>query len=300
MLSWSLSAANTRSAEEENACFISMGVVMHASYHVRWDAVHPSAMGLGRRGTAVSEHSAWVFNRMADVYDARPAYPEMLIESLAHLAGKPGAYVGDLGAGIGHVALPLAQRGFDVTAVEPARAMLDQLEDRASRRGLSIQGVHAAAEAVPVEQASFDLVVIADALHFLDAELTGIEVDRVLDEPGALAMITSELGDTPFMRALVALMEEAAPRRPRETSQAIAQVAALSHVTLSEPSTFVDHTPVSAEQLQRIVKSISFIGPAMNPERFTEFWRRVTELVTELPEPPVWSRRFTLHTGRRG
>lgn len=238
---------------------------------------------------------------MADVYDARPAYPEMLIESLAQLAATQRergqtAYVGDLGAGIGHVALPLAQRGFDVTAVEPARAMLDQLQERASRRGLSVQALHAAAEAVPVESASFDLVVIADALHFLDSELTGIEVDRVLDEQGALAIVTCELGDTPFMRALVALMEEAAPRRPRETSQAIAQVAALSHVTLSEPSTFVDHTPVSAEQLQRIVKSISFIGPAMNPDRFTDFWRRVTEL----PDPPVWSRRFTLHAGRRG
>ena len=43
---------------------------------------------------------------MADVYDARPAYPNGLIDALAELAR--GRRVADLGAGIGHVALPLA------------------------------------------------------------------------------------------------------------------------------------------------------------------------------------------------
>lgn len=253
-------------------------------------------MGLGRRGTAVADHAAWVFNRMADVYDARPAYPDPLIDALAQLAGSAGAFVGDLGAGIGHIALPLAQRGFDVTAVEPARLMLDQLQTRAGSLGVSVEAIHAAAEAIPVEAESFDLVVIADALHFLDAELTGIEVARVLDERGTLAVVSSELGDTPFMRALVGLMEEAAPRRPRDTSQAILHLCALAGVTLGEPTSFIDHIPVGVAQLERILRSISFIGPAMNQQRFTAFFQRVNELA----EPPVWTRVLTLRSGRRG
>lgn len=252
-------------------------------------------MGLGRRGTSINDDSAWVFNKMAQVYDARPAYPTALIDSLAALAGSVGAHIGDLGAGIGHVALPLAQRGFAVTAVEPARAMLDQLRSHARVHGVVVDTIHAAAEAVPVDACAFDLVVIADALHFLDAELTGIEVARVLDERGALAIVTSELGDTPFMRALIQLMEDAAPRRPREIHHAIAQVASLADVALDEPRVFRDDTLIDAEQLQCIVRSISFIGPAMNPERFTAFWQRVSEI----PHPPVWSRVLTLRAGRR-
>lgn len=251
-------------------------------------------MGLGRRGTAVADHTAWVFNRMADVYSARPAYPEALIDALSALA-TDGARVGDLGAGIGHVALPLARRGFDVTAVEPAKLMLDKLRARAREQRLTIESLHAAAEAVPVEPESFDLVVIADALHFLDSELTGIEVERILDVGGVLAVVTVELGDTPFMRGLVQLMEEAAPRRPRDTSQALAQLSALSGVTLSAPQTFSDETAVDHETLERILRSISFIGPAMNQERFAAFQARVREL----SDPPTWSRIFTLRSGRR-
>lgn len=257
-------------------------------------ALH-TRMGLGRRGTPITDDSAWVFNKMADVYDARPAYPTALIDAIAQLAPSPRAHVGDLGAGIGHIALPLAQRGFQVTAVEPARAMLAQLQTHARIHGLVVETIHAAAEAIPVEAESFDVIVVADALHFLDAELTGIEVARVLDEQGTLAIITSELADTPYMNALVQLMEEAAPRRPRDTTQAIKQLAALSGLTVSEPLTFRDEVVVGLEQLQRILRSISFIGPAMNQDRFGAFWQRVTAL----SDAPVWTRSLTLRTARR-
>src|SRR5216117_2702618 len=117
-------------------------------------------MGRKRRHVGLDNAAGWVFNRMADVYDARPPYPEALIAAIAALA--PGPRVADLGAGIGHLALPLAARGFDVVAVEPAEAMLDALR-KASRRGcFSLATVHGMAEALPFEAARFDLVLIAD------------------------------------------------------------------------------------------------------------------------------------------
>lgn len=253
-------------------------------------------MGLGRRGTPIADDTAWVFNRMADVYDARPAYPLALIDALAALAPK-GAWVGDLGAGIGHVAVPLAERGFDVTAVDPARAMLMQLQARARSHGVVVETLHAAAEAVPVEAESFDMVVIADALHFLDCELAGIEVARVLEPGGVLAVVTSDLGDTPFMRSLIALMEEAAPRRPRATDQALSQLVALADVTLTDEQRFTDETPVDQDRLERILRSISFIGPAMNADRFAAFRSRVHAL-SETMEAS-WARTFTLRSGLR-
>jgi SAM-dependent methyltransferase len=216
---------------------------------------------------------------MADVYDARPAYPVELIDALADLVTS-GRRVGDVGAGIGHVALPLAERGFEVVAIEPAQAMLDYLQTKARQRGVKIRALHAAAEALPLEDASLDLAVVADAL---------------LAPKSALAVVTCELGKTPFMQSLVEIIEAAVPRRPRKLDQNFVQVAAITGIRFGRPRHFHDETPVDGLTLERILRSISFIGPAMNPARFAAFRTRVHAL----PGRPAWARTFTLRTGRR-
>jgi ubiquinone/menaquinone biosynthesis C-methylase UbiE len=253
-------------------------------------------MSLGRRKVGLDDPTRWVFNRMADVYAARPAYPLALIDALAELATTHGRRVGDLGAGIGHVALPLAQRGFEVIAIEPAQAMLTQLRAQAHEQRLLVHTIHAAAEALPIEDASLDLVVVADALHFLDAELIAHEIARVLTAKGALAVVTCELGKTPFMQSLVGIIEESVPRRPRNLAHNIRQVAAITGVRFARERRFHDETPVDEHTLERILRSISFIGPAMNQARFAAFRARVHAL----PGRPTWARTFTLRAGQRG
>jgi len=252
-------------------------------------------MSLGRRKVGLDEPSRWVFNRMAEFYAARPAYPAALIDALAELAGPAGSRIGDLGAGVGHLALPLSERGFEVVAIEAAQAMLDQLAAAATDRGLPLRALHAAAEALPLEPASLDLVVVADALHFLDTELTARQIARVLAPRGALALVTCGFAETPFMRGVVRLMEEAAPRRPRALTQSIVHLSALTDIPLTDERRFQDQTPIDHQTLERILRSISFIGPAMNPVRFAAFRERVHAL----PDAPVWARTFVLRSGRR-
>lgn len=250
-------------------------------------------MSLGRRKVGLDDPTRWVFNRMADVYDARPAYPDALIDALAELATGPR--VVDLGAGIGHVALPLAERGFDVVAVEPAQAMLERLRIEARKRRIKVRTIHATAEVLPLADASSDLVLVADALHFLDAELIAHQIARVLAPAGALAIVTCNLGKTPFMQSLVELMEAAVPRRPRNLHHNLVQVAAITGIRFAHAREFHDETPVDGDTLERILRSISFIGPAMNPTRFAAFRARVHAL----PGRPTWARTFTLRAGRR-
>jgi SAM-dependent methyltransferase len=252
-------------------------------------------MSLGRRKVKLEDASRWVFNKMADVYDARPPYPVALVDALAALAGPPGSRVADLGAGIGHLSLPLAARGCDVTAIEPAGAMLDRLRAEAAARGLRVNALHATAEDLPATTGSFDLVVVADALHFLDAQLVGEAIARTLKRGGALAIVTCVLGDTPYMRAVEEIIHGAVPRRPRPLTGNLVHVSASAGAPLVDEQRFCDETPVDHETLDRILRSISFIGPAMHAARFAAFRARVHAL----PAPPVWARTFTLRAGRR-
>lgn len=60
---------------------------------------------------------------------ARPAYPRASIDALAALAPADGR-VGDLGTSVGHVHLPLAERGLDVAAVDPRTGQAGSAERR--------------------------------------------------------------------------------------------------------------------------------------------------------------------------
>src|SRR3990172_7380378 len=111
----------------------------------------------------------------------RPPSPVPLVERLLELAGGPGARVADLGAGTGHLALPLPRRGAQVAAVEPARAMLAAL----TAEGVTgVEPVHATAEDSGLPSGAFDLAVLADALHWVDPERAGREAARLLAPGG--------------------------------------------------------------------------------------------------------------------
>jgi ubiquinone/menaquinone biosynthesis C-methylase UbiE len=248
-----------------------------------------------RRQVSVEDASRWVFNRMAQDYDARPAYPTALVDAIIDFAGTVGKRVCDVGAGIGHLALPLAQRGLEVTAVEPALLMLERLRASALENGLHVRSLHAAAESLPIESSTLDLVLVADALHFIDTERAAREISRVLVPRGALALLTCEFTPTPFMREIVRLMQESAPRRPRKIVARRAQLSGVSSIPLTQEQRFFDETPVTAAELERILATISFIGPAMNPERTATFRQRLHALHL----PAVWARTFTLRTGSR-
>ena len=257
-------------------------------------------MSLGRRRVGLHEQERWIYNRMASAYAARPPYPDALVERLSALAGRASAnaegHILDVGAGLGHLSLPLAARGHRVTAIEPALQMLQALEARARAAGLALHSVHATAEALPLPDRSVALALIADALHFLDAHRAGSELDRVLAPDAALAFVQVELGSSPFMRALERCLREAAPRRPRRVAGSMAQVAALCGVSLTLTQTFDSQVRLDQAQLEQLLGSISFVGPAMNPER----WQRLCAQIRAIPHPVCWHTQLQLHAGLRG
>ena len=108
-------------------------------------------------------------------------------------------------------------------------------------------------------------------------------------------VVTCEFAETPFMSSVQTLLSEASDRRPRQVEQAIRHVSSLAEVDLNLHRQFSSATPVDPPNLERILQSVSFIGPAMNQSRF----EALRERLRAIPHAPVWALTFNLRAGRR-
>jgi len=250
---------------------------------------------VGRRGVRLEDEGKWVFNRLAGAYTHRPGYPDALVERLAALAGGAGAAVADLGAGTGHLALPLARRGLRVSAVEPARAMLEALARRAAEEGLRVQAVHGSAELTGLASGAFGLVLWADAAHWVDPELAGREAVRLVQASGVCAVVEAELGHTPFLDALRELIADANPRSRRPPRPSVtAQLLALSRPGADPVVERFEHeVTLGDDALEGTLRSLSYVGPALAPERVDALVGAARELSRRLGGA-VWRRHLTL------
>ncbi|HEY9370150.1 class I SAM-dependent methyltransferase [Streptomyces sp.] len=145
-----------------------------------WDQADPDAIHPLRR---VSEDAYW---------ESGKAQADMLATVI-----PDGAKVMDFGCGDGRVAIPLAELGYEVTAVDSSQRMLDRLTERAP----DVTTVHAAADGIAAHlgrrrmDAVYCLAVLihhswADCLHI-------IEKLRAATKLGGILVLDWPIADQP-------------------------------------------------------------------------------------------------------
>lgn len=160
--------------------------------------------------------AALSFGDVAAAYDrARPSYPR---EAAAWLAGDQPTTVLELGAGTGKLTAVLVELGHDVHATDPDEQMLEVLRERLPDVRTSV----ATAEDLPVGDASYDVVVVAQAFHWFDHERALPEIARVLKPGGRLSLVWNERDERiPWVRrlgALIGTQEQLRSTEPLESS----------------------------------------------------------------------------------
>lgn len=146
------------------------------------------------------------FDRVADRYDATRVHPAAASEEIAagliRVGGlQSGADVLEIGIGTGRIALPLLAKGMNVTGVDIAPRMLDQLRakyaawqaesgERATGR-LTVQ--IADMTALPFVDASYDAVIAVHVLHLVPEWRKALDESLRVLRPGAALMLGQDI-----------------------------------------------------------------------------------------------------------
>jgi ubiquinone/menaquinone biosynthesis C-methylase UbiE len=112
---------------------------------------------------------------------------ELLIESLDVHAGDR---VLDVATGSGNAALAAARRGCTVIGIDYVPELLDRARLRAAAEGVVVEFIEGDAEALPFEDASFDVVAsVFGAMFAPDQDQTARELARVCRPGGRIGLV---------------------------------------------------------------------------------------------------------------
>jgi SAM-dependent methyltransferase len=183
------------------------------------------------------------FDSAAEMYTvARPGYPDALIRAVVELSGVPErGRILEIGCGTGQATAPFAERGYELLCLEPGAQLAAAAAERfRSAANVAIEVV--TFEDWPVPRGAFDLVVSAQAFHWIDPDVGLPKAAAALRSTGALALFwnlpvdepaTSEgRSDTALMELSPAIQQQYQTHAPelmheRQTNRLSAQVAEL-------------------------------------------------------------------------
>ncbi|MEV0590577.1 class I SAM-dependent methyltransferase [Nonomuraea cavernae] len=254
------------------------------------------------------------FDSVADSYqNARPDYPsELYADLLAITEITPPAHLLEVGCGPGKATLPLARRGFGITAVELGEALAAE----ARRRLAAFAGVSVVTSSFedwePPAGGRFDLAYAATAWKWVDPEVKYAKAAELLTEGGHLAVWDADhafpAGFDPFFTEIQQVYDEIGegdgapwpPPRPEERFDPTAtEFEASGRFTVVGTRRYVWSSRYAADEYLALLDTFSG-HIAMEPAKRQHLYQEIRRLLAARPDGRLtrhWSVVLTI--GRR-
>jgi ubiquinone/menaquinone biosynthesis C-methylase UbiE len=193
----------------------------------------------------------WDYTKLAESYLRRPNYSQMAFDSFISITkAKPNMKCCDIGAGVAHLTLMLAEFGLGITAIEPNDAMRKNGIER-TQGFKNIKWLEGTGESTNQPTNEFDIVTFGSSFNVCDRYLTLNEVARILKERGWFICLWNhrDLND-PIQREIENIIRSSLPEykygaRREDQTEIINGSGLFSNIT--EFSGTISHTQTIVE-----------------------------------------------------
>jgi SAM-dependent methyltransferase len=211
---------------------------------------------------------------------ARPDYPRDAVTFLVDSLGiEEDLHLLDLGAGTGILTGQLVQFCANITAVEPTPGMRKVLRERLP----TVNVLDGRDVAIPLQDATVDCVVVAQAFHWFDAPVALEEIHRVLVDGGRLGVLWNERDESiPWVAELGEAMRWPT-HQPYDVGQDFTPILSSGPFVNIERKKFNHRQLLDHERLFQRVLTTSYIA-AMDDDEQRTLMRDVKRVVDPLPE----------------
>lgn len=158
----------------------------------------------------------WDYSALAQAYLKRPDYAESAIDKILSVSGISKVdKICDVGAGVAHLTIPLAKRGFEVVAVEPNDQMRHYGIER-TKQFPNVRFVEGTGEHTEQAENAFALVTFGSSFNVCDRQQALVETARILKSKAWFACLWNHRDlDDPIQRAIEEIIESMVPNYSR-------------------------------------------------------------------------------------
>lgn len=129
----------------------------------------------------------WDYSKLAKSYLKRPDYSDIAITKMLERASvKNGDYVCDVGAGVAHLTIKLAEKKLNITAVEPNNSMRRYGKERTQKYN-NVEWIEAIGENTKQPDSKFNLVTFGSSFNVVNQQKALDETARILKDEGWFA-----------------------------------------------------------------------------------------------------------------